>query len=172
MDNPLNIFGGLAGLGVLAAGIGFAYSQFKSGANQAKDDLIKTLKETALVEREKSSRLVEEKLTLIKSHQEQINELSKQLGILQGKSEANEKKMKEYIEILQGRSPEQNKFIEYMTLAAENSAKYMQESAIILVQVRTFMESMNKGIAVGNTFNQEVADATSKHEGEPLRKRN
>ena len=138
----LNIFGGFAGIGILAAGMGFAYAQYRAGTSKAKDELILTLKESVDVEKDKSMRLTSEKETLIKSHQEQINELNKQIGILQGKSEANEKKMKEYMEILQGRNPEQEKFMEYITQVSTQSARYMKESSAILSDIKDFMGQM------------------------------
>lgn len=124
----MDAFGGFAGFGVLVAGLGFAYAQFKAGASKAKDDLISVLKDTAAVEKEKSTRLIEEKATLIKSHQEQLNELNKQIGILQGKAEANEKKMNEYLTILQGKSPDQEKF--------------MRDTVEILGDIKDFMGQM------------------------------
>lgn len=139
----MELFGGLAGIGALAAGIGFAYAQFKSGGNKAKDDLITTLKETAVVEREKSERLSIEKQTLIVSHQNQINELSARIGKLQGLQEANEKKIEEYKMILQGRSPEQQKFMEFMTNVAKESGQYMRDSSKILKDIQTSLNRLD-----------------------------
>lgn len=152
----LNIFGGLAGIGTLAAGLGFAYSQFKSGSNKAKDDLILTLEKTAKEARETATRLAEEKSTLIKSHQDQLTELNRKLGVLQGQAEANEKKMNEYLSILQNRNPEQTKFMEIMVNAAKSSnsmlpssqrymrdtTKILKESIIVLKDIKEFMGQM------------------------------
>lgn len=171
MEEAFSLFGGLAGIGVLAAGIGFAYAQFKSGANKAKDDLIQTLKETATVEKEKAEGLAAEKITLVNSHQEQINELNNKLGKLQGLYEASETSKKEYLNILQGRSPEQVKFMEYVTKVASESAKYMKDSSEILQEIKTFMAIMNGELAKGNRFNKEVEEATAHDEGKVLRKK-
>lgn len=167
----MDAFGGLAGIGILTAGIGFAYSQFKAGAGKAKDDLILTLKETVSVERDKATRLAEEKITLISSHQEQINNLNTQLGKLQGLYESNEQQKKEYLLILQGRSPDQLKFMEYMTKVANGSATYMHETGDILKEIKIFMAEMNAEIAKGNIFNKEIAEATAHNEGRVLRKK-
>lgn len=144
MEHALNIFGGLSGFGVAAAGIGIAYAQFKSGANKAKDDLISTLKETALVERQKAERLAGEKATIMSSHQIQINELNKQIGILQGTLQATDKKLQEYTDILQGRSPEQTQFMEFMTQVAKDSAQYMSSSSQILKEIQEEISSFKK----------------------------
>ena len=141
-NDLLDIFGGFAGLGVLAAGIGFAYAQLKSGGNKAKDDLISTLKETIVVEKEKVERLAEEKQTLIISHQQQINELSAKIGKLQGLHEANEKKIQEYVTILQGRSPEQRKFMDEMLVHAEVANKYIMASSKILDSITKRLDAI------------------------------
>lgn len=147
----LNLFGGLSGIGVLAAGFGFAYAQFKAGGGKAKDDLVTTYKEQLSIEREKTEQLKLEKETLVQSHQTQLNELTKQLGILQGTVQAQDKKIKEYTDILQGRSPEQTQFMkvvldeikknQQVTPAAQ---KYMRDTAEILSEVRDFMKELNK----------------------------
>jgi len=151
----LNLFGALSGIGVLCAGLGFAYSQFKAGASKAKDELVDTLKETALAERAKSNQLTEEKSTLIKSHQEQINELNLKLGVLQGKAEANEKKMHEYLEILQNRDPDYQ--------------NYMKQTTETLVEIRNFMRKLNEGVQAGTDFNNGVLETTAHGGGEPVR---
>ncbi len=107
----MDAFGGLAGIGVLCGGLGFAYSQFKSGSNKAKDDLVQTLKDALEIEKAKVFQLNEEKNMLQKAYQEQINVLTMEVGKLKGLHEANERKIKEYTDILQGRSPEQKKFM-------------------------------------------------------------
>lgn len=150
----LGVFGGLAGIGVLAAGFGFAYAQFKSGAGKAKDDLITTLKETADVEREKAQRLNEEKNTLMISHQQQITALTEKIGKLQGLYEAAENRNKQMEDILQGRSPEQLKFMEQMTTVADQGGKYMHESRVILQDIKNFMTVINGQLAKAILINE------------------
>jgi len=150
------VIGTFAGLGTFIAGIGFAYAQFKSGGEKAKDDLIETLKETALVDREKATRLAEEKAIIVDSHQGQINELSNRIGKLQGLYEASEVSKKEYLAILQGRDPQQKAF--------------MKETTKILVEVRTFIEKLNKDSNANQKFIEEVDGATAQGTGNVLRK--
>lgn len=157
MFDFLNTIGGLPGLGLLLAGTGFAYAQFKQGGSKAKDDLIDTLKETAMVERDKASRLAEEKQILIKNHQDQINELNKQIGVLQGRADANEKKMNEYLEILKGQSPQQITF--------------MKQTTEILDKIASYMKLQNDEIAKGNDFNKQVEQDTADGVGQVLRKK-
>jgi len=172
------IVGVFTGLGVLIAGIGFSYAQFKSGGDKAKDDLIDTLKETAVVEREKAARLATEKVTLVDSHQTQINQLTEKIGKLQGLYEASEQSKKEYLAILQGRDPAQQAFMELLTKAAANSnevtaqsQKYMTDTIKVLGEIRTFMEKLNKNSTENNKFLSDVGEATAKEEGNVLRKK-
>lgn len=144
MEEGLNVFGGFAGIGALMAGIGFAYAQFKSGGSKAKDELIATYKETIKVEKEKVMSLLEEKNTLIKSHQEQLNMLNSKIGKLEGLLEASQQRMKEYTDILQGRSPEQTKFMELMIETAKNASEYMAKSSAILAKVSEFVDERNE----------------------------
>ena len=178
MENALNVFGILAGVGVMAAGFGFAYSQFKLGSDKIKDNLISTLKETAEAEKVKAERLATEKITLVDSHQTQINELNNKMGKLQGLYEAAEAGKKEYLAILQGRDPAQQKFMEFMMEAGKSSnettavaTKYMTDSIVILQQIRTFMEKLNTSADKNNKFLDEVVADTAHGEGKVLKKK-
>lgn len=125
MDHTFSI---LSGVGVLAGGLGFAYAQFKSGANKAKDDLVHTLRESLDVEKNKIKELTE-------TYGTQINTLNKEVGRLQGLHESNERKIKEYMEILQGRNPEMEKFMIEITATSRNAEKYMENSTKILSEL-------------------------------------
>lgn len=147
----MDAFGGLAGIGVLFGGLGFAYAQFRSGSGKAKDDLIQTLKDTALAEREKASQLAKEKMEQSQFHQTQINQLNEKIGKLQGLYEESKDRNKEYLAILQGRNPEQQKFMTYLTEVASESAKYMKESSEILQKINHHIETEHSQITAETT---------------------
>lgn len=172
------IVGIFIGLGTLIAGCGFAYAQFKTGGDKAKDDLITTLKETAEVEREKAARLAAEKVTIVDSHQTQINALNEKIGKLQGLYEASEASKKEYLAILQGRDPANQKFMEtVLTQIAEGqkvqleAQKYMVETTKILGEIKVFMSNLNDSSQKNSQFLSDVDEATKTGQGEPLRKK-
>lgn len=173
----MEAFGGLAGIGVLFGGLGFAYAQFRSGAGKAKDELISTLKETATAERDKAAQLAKEKVEQSQFHQTQINQLNEKIGKLQGLYEESKDRNKEYLAILQGRDPDQKKFMEIMSQAITEGAKvnaeaqkYMKDTSQILDEIKTFMKIMSGEVAKANLFNQEVVSDTAHNEGKVLKK--
>lgn len=100
------IFGLLAGSGALLAGMGFAYAQLKRGGSEADSKTIASLKEYIDTLEEKNKRLTEEKSRLINSHQMQLTELNKAIGVLQGRFDEQTKQLEIYKQLIQGRDPE------------------------------------------------------------------
>jgi len=100
------IFGLLAGSGALLAGMGFAYAQLKRGGSEADTKTIASLKEYIDTLEEKNKRLTEEKSQLINSHQTQLTELNKAIGVLQGRFDEQTRQLEIYKQLIQGRDPE------------------------------------------------------------------
>src|SRR5437879_3966723 len=140
---PINILSIFAGVGITAAGIGFAYSQFSNGGSKAKDDLISTLRETAAAEKEKAERLAVEKQTIITSHQQQINDLTEKVGKLQGLYQASDQQKKEYLTILQGMSPDEIQYRKEMREFTAGVALYMKNSAEVFEGMKGFMVELS-----------------------------
>lgn len=145
------IIGAFIGLGSLIAGCGFAYAQFKTGSDRAKDDLIGTLRSTAEAEKAEKERLSQERTELINSHQAQLTQLNKDFSELKGRFDEQTKRASEYKEILQGRDPAQQKFMEVVLKQIEENQKtapavqtYMKETTQILQEIRTYMKKLNK----------------------------
>lgn len=105
------IVGVFSGSGILVAGLGFAYAQYKRGSSEADAKTISSLKEYIVTLEEKNKRLSDEKSQLITSHQTQLTELNKSLGILQGRFDEQTKQIDMYKQLLQGRDPEQVKVL-------------------------------------------------------------
>ena len=100
------IIGILGGLGILIAGLGYAYSSWINGSNKYKEELISDLKNTIEVKTNEIKQLTDERAVLICSHQEQITKLQKDLSELTGRFEEQSKKLAEYKSILENRDPE------------------------------------------------------------------
>lgn len=174
----MEAFGGLAGIGVLFGGLGFAYAQFRAGSGKAKDELIQTLKDTAIAEREKAAQLAKEKVEQSQFHQTQINQLNEKIGKLQGLYEESKDRNREYLAILQGRDPDQKKFMDLMSKAIvdgvkahEEAQRHMRDTSQVLDEIKTFMKIMSGEVAKANLFNQEVVIDTAHDEGKLLKKR-
>ena len=100
------IIGILGGLGILIAGLGYAYSSWINGSNKYKEELISDLKNTVEAKTNEIKQLTDERAVLICSHQEQITKLQKDLSELTGRFEEQSKKLMEYKTILENRDPE------------------------------------------------------------------
>lgn len=137
------IVGILAGIGVLAAGLGFAYAQFRSGSDRLKDSLINDLKEKLRLEQEKNVSLTEEKGTLIISHQKQITDLTQKVGKLEGLNESNEKKLDEYKAIFQNRNPELEGFLQENSLILKTISTHMNTTNSVLEEVKIMLRHLN-----------------------------
>ena len=126
------IVGIFVGLSTLIAGSGFAYAQYKTGGDKAKDDLIETLKDTAIAEKSEKERLATEKAELFISHQQQITQLTKELSELKGRFEEQNKKTEEYKELLQGKDPKQLEYMKEMKEMAKMAVEYITTTKPIL----------------------------------------
>ena len=100
------IIGILGGLGILIAGLGYAYSSWINGSNKYKEELISDLKNTVEAKTNEIKQLTDERAVLICSHQEQITKLQKDLSELTGRFEEQSKKLMEYKTLLENRDPE------------------------------------------------------------------
>lgn len=100
------IIGFFAGLGIMAAGCGYAYSSWKAGKNKYKDELITDLKATVAVKESEIIRLNQEKTVLITSHQAQLTKLQTELSELKGAFAEQSKKLEEYRAIFENRDPQ------------------------------------------------------------------
>lgn len=190
IDFAQSILAILLGIGGLLAGLGFSFAQFKQGGNKAKDDLISTLKQEADAQKEKASRLAQEKIVMTNEHQRQISELQKDVAKLTGLYEASEKSKQEYLLILQGRNPEQQAFMEtqqrfseFLTKAVSDGSKttleaqkYMLETSTILQKIsgimeriEVFMKNLNEKAEKTAEFQESVKEATKKETGNILR---
>lgn len=100
------LIGFFAGIGIMVAGCGYAYSSWKAGRNKYKDELILDLKATITVKESEITRLNQEKSVLITSHQAQLTKLQTELSELKGAFNEQSKKLDEYRMIFENRDPQ------------------------------------------------------------------
>lgn len=166
----VNLFGFIS---VIAAGILY----WRRGASKASVEVLDLYEKNIAALKEQMARMAQEhKEQLIiyeKKHHDLRNELQTltlQLGNLQGQLTEKDKKIDDYIKVFQGRSPEQEQYMADMRAFTAGVAKYMKDSAEIFAGMKTFMSGLNEKADSNERFNTEVAAATKKEQGKPLRK--
>lgn len=137
----------LAGLGILIAGFGFAYAQFKSGANKAKDDLVNTLQDALKVEKDKNAELMASNTELVASHQTQLTDLTQQVGKLQGLYEQSEKQKNEYLLILQGRDKESLAYKKAVLEVMVIAKKFIEDKGPKIDRINRQFNRKQKGVS-------------------------
>ena len=118
--------------GVIVAGAGYVFSQFKKGRNQqSQDDLVNQNQTFDLMRKQ-----VDALQLLAEDNEKKIDDLSRQVGLLQIEIEKRDKIITDYLNILQNRNPELEEFMKNMSRIGNEWERYMQESTKTLSQVR------------------------------------
>jgi hypothetical protein len=89
---------------------------------------------------------------------------------MKGANTEKDKKIVELTEMLQGRNPEQEQYMESMRQFTQGVAVYMRDSAEILNGLRTFMSELNRKSQINQTRNENIDASTVKNRGHLLRK--
>lgn len=137
------VFPFVSTISIVIVTILYSFSKFREMKDDASQELISILKEEAVVQKSKAERLQQEnqkqrddfqrQITELKEgHQKQINDIRVEMANLKALYEASERSKAEYLEILQGKSPDQQKYQEDMRNFTKGVAKYMENSAVIL----------------------------------------
>lgn len=145
-------------IGIIIIGIGYGFSQFKRGGRQDASEVIALLQVKDTEQKE-----------IIKDYQGKFETINKELGVLQGQLQEKDKKLEEYLSILQGRSPEQAQYQTDMREFTLGVAKYMESSSIVLNQMKIFMENLNNKSNKADQWHQKIDKATKDETGKPLR---
>jgi chromosome segregation ATPase len=99
-----------------------------------------------------------------------ITGLALQLENMKGANTEKDKKIVELTEMLQGRNPEQEQYMESMRQFTQGVAVYMRDSAEILNGLRIFMSELNRKSQTNQTRNENIDASTVKNRGHLLRK--
>ncbi len=142
-------------IAIILAGVAFFFTKLRELKENASRELIDTLKETAVAEREKAERLRQENKEQLLEHQgqiaaleKQINDIKLELMAIKAQAESAEKSNQEYLKIIQGVNPEMK---------------------AILTDIRDFMKSLDKKAVKNEKRNERVDSDTSKGKGKVLR---
>ena len=143
-------------IAIILAGVAFFFTKLREMKDNASRELIDTLKETALAEREKAERLHQENKALLAEHQKQIASMEKQINDInieltniKARAAAAEQSKKEYLEIIQGRNP---------------------EIQVLLTDIRDFMRSLSERSQTNQKRNEKIDKDTENEEGNIMRK--
>lgn len=143
--------GGLLTLAAVAALVGVAVSQYRKGSREEKTDVVSSAEKLTNFWKEQSEGykiMMEEK---DKRYQEQINELTKQVGELRGQLNEKVAQAERYEKIFQGRNPEQEAFMKTMLAVAQQSQTFMEAQGkrdemiqLSLQEIASFMKTINQ----------------------------
>ena len=144
------IIGSIISLGILAAGFGYFFAQWKRGGNEYNTNLINNLKDLLKSEQEKNVELLKEKQELFITLQAQIAVLQKETAELRGTVLGQTKMIDQYKELLTNRNPELEK---------------------TLKEISVFLKGLSGMAHTAEDRNVEIDKATEKEDGNVLRKK-
>lgn len=144
------IIGSIISLGILAAGFGYFFAQWKRGGNEYNTNLINNLKDLLKSEQEKNAELLKEKQELFITLQAQIVVLQKETAELRGTVLGQTKMIDQYKELLTNRNPELEK---------------------TLKEISVFLKGLSGMAHTAENRNVEIDKATEREDGNVLRKK-
>ena len=144
------IIGSIISLGILAAGFGYFFAQWKRGGNEYNTNLINNLKDLLKSEQEKNAELLKEKQELFITLQAQIVVLQKETAELRGTVLGQNKMIDQYKELLTNRNPELEK---------------------TLKEISVFLKGLSGMAHTAEDRNAEIDKATEREDGNVLRKK-
>lgn len=142
------IIGSLGSLGLLAGGMGYLISQFKSGSSEQKKDVLSSASEAtnfwkeqadsfkAMAVQEKEAAAIKDKDWNIK-----FTELSREVGEIKGQLFEKEKQAQQYLEILQNRDPEMKQFMQYMVQSVKDQTESQQKIVEVLNDIHVMTKA-------------------------------
>jgi hypothetical protein len=138
MQPYIIILGSLASLGIVSGGLGYLIGQFRTGTKKAYSDSseIITFYKT---ENQSLKDIMSEK---DKSNDSKFQQLTSEIGEIRGQLIEKEKQNKQYLDILQNRDPDTQKF---QTAMVDGMAKF----ATILGEIHTLaIEEHNRDLSI------------------------
>lgn len=123
----------LGGFGVFIAAAGYFMGQFRQGQNNRRKDDIEGKKGVLDLLQEQVDSLEE----MVEKHKTEI-------VILQTQNNEKDKKIKEYMELIQNRNPEMLAFMKFITETAVASNAYMKDTGLMFTQLKSTLEKIEQ----------------------------
>ena len=122
-------------IGVIAAGVGYALSQFRRGNRQDKEEVVSSADQLTNFWKEQVDGFKE----IVKAQDEKIQALTREVGELRGQLSSERNQNEELKKIFQNRNPEMEQFMKYMVQATKDQA----ESHGKIIEVLTALHKMS-----------------------------
>lgn len=152
----------LGGVGVLALGLGYIYSQFSKGKNGQTKEQLETENSLTTYLKNQVSGFKE----IIDNQNVKITELGKEMAGLRATLDEKDKTIDKYLAILQNRNPELENFISSMTKNAAQYDTFMKDSAAfqgelmgVMKGLTSFMEKINTHMEQDLTIKSTITHA-------------
>lgn len=141
----------IVSLGVLFAGSGYAYAQFKKGASeQGRDEVGKKVELLEYLQTEN-----EGYKKVIKELSDKIDAQGKDIAALRATIEEKDKQIQTYLAIFKDRDPDTQQFQQDMRMFVEESRAYYGKKVETLTKIASVMEKvdahMGKGLDIQAT---------------------
>lgn len=139
LDTILSILGILTSIGVLAGGVGYLASSFKKGSTQKDHEIISNAEQITKFYKDQAEtykNMLADKETAWNEEKKEwnvkFNELTKEVGTINGKLAEKEKQAEQYLAILQNRDPETKEFNKFVIQAVKDSSQMHERMMEVL----------------------------------------
>ncbi len=141
------VMGSIASLGILAGGLGFLMSKFKSGSKEEKEGLISSSEKLTEFWKSQSEgykimmEAKDEKWRLEskekdEKYRQEMQSLTREVGELRGQLNAEKSTNERLEKIFQGRNPEMEEFMKFMIQATTNQTEGQKAILEVLEEIK------------------------------------
>lgn len=132
------IFESLASLGLLAGGVGYLMSQFRSGSKRQNNEIVNSSTEIINFYKTENESLKAIMLEKDKSNDAKFQQLTSEIGEIRGQLIEKEKQNKQYLDILQNRDPDTQQFQELLIKSCNDQGDINKQVVAILQEIHKF----------------------------------
>ena len=141
----------IAGIGLLSAGIGYCYSQFKTGKSAATKDSLESQNELTQYLRDQIDGYKE----IAKEQNSKISNMEKQIASMQAIISEKDSTIKKYLDILQNRNPELDQFMQESRQKWQDQLNFISQILDAMKNINEHMDVQKKDIKIQATVTQK-----------------